>query len=521
MMKRNIKQITKKIAGFMKGAGFCLMAGAMLFSSCDMLYTKSEEKLSGSEFWDGASATDVESFANSMYYYLRDANMISAARILFGGDLRCAPIATANSLSDSKYKYITYLTTNDMNGLRTTYKDDNDYRADGNMRWGNMYKVVQAANILINEIGRTKVSDTEKQQFVDEAVFMRCLTYFMLVRQYGDVPYYTDAYHAESLARTPMNDVLHHINDDLQAILDHDALPMTQTGNKKACRASRGAVLALMMHVNMWLAAFDSSNSITYYNKVVDCGKELVDNNGGAYSLVPISQMTGTVFKGASDEGIFELVQNVSYGAGGEMFRKECVFSNCVMYKPFSDKRKSEIYYTYDFMTKVYPATEEDDRVTYWFDQYAYDSWVEQPREIKKFENVDTYNGTVTSDAGNQVVFRLADAILLYAEALADLGTDDAKACELLNRIRTRANASQVNASGSDLKDAIYWERVRELIGEGQYFYDLVRTKKICDGNYCWHTITRSQFNKGAWTWPVSRSALTNNTKMELNTYWE
>ena len=521
MMKQYIRHI-KEAMGRMKSVGFVLIAGAMLLSSCDsLLYTKSEEKLSGSEFWDGASSTDVESFANSMYYYLREATMVKSASILYGGDLRCAPIVTTNDVSKNDYRYIDCLMNNDLNTLRATYKDDNDYRADAIMRWGNMYKVVQAANILINEIGRTSVSDTEKQQFVDEAVFMRCLTYFMLVRNFGDVPYYTNAYNAESLARTPMLQVLHNINDDLQGILDHNVLPMTQAGNKKAIRASRGATLALMMHVNMWLAGFDSSNSTTYYNKVVDCGKELVDNNGGAYALVPIEEMTGTVFKGSSDEGIFELVQNVSYGAGGEFFKKECVFSNQVMYKPFSNQLRPLLYYTYEYMQKVYPPSENDDRVTYWFDENAYNSFTSSPREILKFQNVDTYNGTVTSDAGNQVIFRLADAILLYAEALADLGTDDTKACELLNKIRSRANASSVTASGNDLKDDIYWERVRELIGEGQYFYDLVRTKKICDANYCWHTITRSQFNKGAWTWPISRNALNNNTKMELNTYWE
>ena len=520
MMKQNMKDIVAKVWNKTKGMGLVLMASVLLLTSCDsLLYTKSDEKLSGSEFWDGASSTDVESFANSMYYYLRDATMVQSASILFGGDLRCAPIATVWTSND--YKYVSYLNSNDLNGLRNAFSKDNDYRADAIMRWGNMYKVIQAANILIHEIGRASVSDSEKQQFVDEAVFMRCLTYFMLVRNFGDVPYYTNAYNSESLARTPMLEVLHHINDDLQGILDHNALPMSQTGNKKATRASRGATLALMMHVNMWLAGFDKTNSTTYYNKVVDCGKELVDNNGGVYSLVPIDQMTSTVFKGSSDEGIFELVQNVSYGAGGEMFKKECVFSNLVMYKPFTNKIRSDIYYTYDFMQKVYPANEVDDRITYWFDDNAYNSLESYPREIKKFENVDTYNGTVTSDAGNQVIFRLADAILLYAEALADLGTDDSKACDLLNKVRKRANASLVTASGKDLQDDIYWERVRELIGEGQYFYDLVRTKKICDSNYCWHTITRSQFNKGAWTWPISRSALNNNTKMELNTYWE
>jgi len=118
-------------------------------------------------------------------------------------------------------------------------------------------------------------------------------------------------------------------------------------------------------------------------------------------------------------------------------------------------------------------------------------------------------------------VFRLADAILLYAEALADLGTNDGKACELLNRIRTRAGASTLSLSGDDLKDAIYWERVRELMGEGHYFYDLVRTGKVCDNNYCYHPITRSEFREGAWTWPISKTAQENNTLITLNNYWE
>ncbi len=65
-------------------------------------------------------------------------------------------------------------------------------------------------------------------------------------------------------------------------------------------------------------------------------------------------------------------------------------------------------------------------------------------KEIKKFWNIDTYgNGTITSNSGNQIVFRYAGALLLYAEALAALGTNDTKACELLNRVRNRAHASK------------------------------------------------------------------------------
>lgn len=101
---------------------------------------------------------------------------------------------------------------------------------------------------------------------------------------------------------------------------------------------------------------------------------------------------------------------------------------------------------------------EDDARKELWFDEKIYSTSVSSsaPKEIKKFWNIDTYgNGTITSNSGNQIVFRYAGALLLYAEALAALGTNDTKACELLNRVRNRAHASEINTSGSELMDAI------------------------------------------------------------------
>ena len=510
----------------LRTVALCLMTIAL--TGCDLLYTESQEKLSGSEFWDGANSSDVRSFVNSIYSSLRKATMQDAAFFLLAGDMRCAPIDTKLDKTRNDGKYVVALSTNDLNLLRQTYTDDGDYRsAKWIMDWQEMYEVVQSANILIKEVDRASISDAEKQAFRDEGIFARCLAYFLLVRNFGAVPYYTNAYNAAPLPRTDMVTVLKNISAELQQVLDSDPdgniLPMTRTGSDKGVKASRGAVLALMMHVNMWLAGFDEANAQAYYQKVVDCGAELVDNNGGSYSLVPITQMTSSLFKGASNEGIFEIVQNISYASGSETFSINSVFSNQVMYTPISGKKQANFFYPYDFMSKVYPSGQNDDRVTYWFNEYAYSTMdtYDSYREITKFKNVDSWGDNTTTNSGNYIVFRLGDAILLYAEALADLGTDDTKALELLNRIRQRANAPLMQVSGQDLKDAIYWERVRELIGEGQYFYDLVRTKRIFDSNFCWHTITKADFNNGAWTWPIDREALTNNTNIELNNFWE
>ena len=79
---------------------------------------------------------------------------------------------------------------------------------------------------------------------------MRGLAYFFLVRNFGDVPYYTDAYHQEPLPRTNMVTVLKNIAADLNQILVDDpdvtCLPWTQyssdkkshTGFKRGCFGS-------------------------------------------------------------------------------------------------------------------------------------------------------------------------------------------------------------------------------------------------------------------------------------------
>ena len=71
---------------------------------------------------------------------------------------------------------------------------------------------------------------------------------------------------------------------------------------------------------------------------------------------------------------------------------------------------------------------EEDLRKSYWFDENMYSASSVNRTEIIKFLNIDYYgNNSITSNSGNQIVFRYAGALLLYAEALAALGTNDTK----------------------------------------------------------------------------------------------
>ena len=109
-----------KIQFKIKSTMVAALCSAVLFSSCGLMDTTSDEKLSGDEMWDGATTERVNGFVNSMYTEFRAAAMQKACYILYSGDLRCAPIESYSSGEN----YITDLANNDLNGLREHYSGD-------------------------------------------------------------------------------------------------------------------------------------------------------------------------------------------------------------------------------------------------------------------------------------------------------------------------------------------------------------------------------------------------------------
>ncbi len=112
---------------------------------------------------------------------------------------------------------------------------------------------------------------------------------------------------------------------------------------------------------------------------------------------------------------------------------------------------------------------------------------------VAKYKNV-TSTGAPGSDLTfvdtDFPMFRLADAYLMYAEAVlrGGGGGDQATALQYVNDIRNRAYGGPTgNISSADLTlDFLLDERVRELLWEGHRRTDLVRFKQFTNGSYTW-----------------------------------
>lgn len=490
--------------------------------------------LSGNNFWQ--TKADVENFTNGTYELLRKSisriNMTlepgdagnEFSFLPFSGDLRGAPVFE-NQVGFGRY-YIADLANNDIRDLLSGSKGGNDWYDLFNFtrftKWDRFYQVIQAANIAYSEIDRVpdqKLSAAARKSYKAEAVFQRCMIYFFMVRIYGDVPYYTKPFNSDPLTRMPMVQVLKNCEADLDAVKED--LPWTYSDPVfVAVRAMRGSALALMMNINMWLASFDAGNATAYYNEVDKLGDELQNDNGGAYALLPLER-SGEIFKGRSKEGLFEVPQNANYG---ESFAWSTFFDLVAYSFPGMGTRVSQMYYDPKFMQALYPQGQPDKRANIWFDPttlYTYANNTQTFRMRKFLVSSDPKSIDGFGFDASQIIFRLAGAILIQSEALADLG-NDAKAQTMLNIIRNRAGAPQITMSGNDLKNEIFLERCRELMGEGHYWYDVVRTKRIIDNSYKFgYHCTVEQYKAGAWTWPINSSALVNNPGMTLNNYWQ
>lgn len=471
---------------------------------------------SGNNYWK--TKKDVEQFTLGLYNILRSKTAIGSYFFVVG-DLRCSPWKQTEGGSYNR-TYITHLATNDLNDLLSQDASTWDpyFGFTEITRWQDFYQLIQGANLeytKVDGVPDPSMSAQDKDKYKAEAVFLRCLSYFLMVRVYGDVPYYTNAYQSAPLPRTNMVTVLQNCIKDLGPVTEN--LPWTYTDPaNRAVRAMRGSALVLQMHMYMWLAGFDDPNKEKYWQAVDSLGAHLLNDNQGAYELLPLEE-TKEIFDGRSKEGLFEIPQNLNYG---ESFGYS-TFSDLVLHYPHkqpASNSKSYMYPDTKFLNQVYPSGQPDKRVDYWFEpdeMYKTDGSF----EYLKYTNIFAQEGEDVNPNDNLIVFRLPDAILLRAEALNDLGKDD-EACTMLNLVRARAGATPYKGTGSDLSDEIYWERCRELLGEGYYFYTLVRTKKILDPKYCWHPMTVEAFKEGAWTWPIDPSALDHNPFMTLNNYW-
>lgn len=356
-----------------------------------------------------------------------------------------------------------------------------------NTYWDDHYSLINLANTAIQTADSLKMTDAASQINVAEARFFRAMSYFDLVRTFGDVPKIDfRIYNATqaNIAKSPASAIYALIDADLSFAAAN--LPLVW-GNQYPGRLTSGA--AKTLHAKAHLFRGNWAQSLALSQQVIA---------SGAYSLY--SSYYG-IFKDAgenSSESIFEIQAYVSPNGS---IRNGCVYAttqgvrastasgwnlgwgwntptdNLVAVYEAGDVRKG---------STILFSGQSDDPATGGYGRVLPASTFDVPAGPlpRKYWNKKIYAdpayraSTGLSDNPewiNKRVLRYADVVLMAAECMNELGSG-ATALPLVNSIRSRAGLAAIAYTDqAQLRAAIKQERRVEFGVEGERFFDLVR----------------------------------------------
>ena len=359
--------------------------------------------------------------------------------------------------------------------------------------------------------GTTTADQTaEKNKYLGEAYFTRAYMYFNMCRIWGSVPLVltnTDATTTAQIAKSPQDTILNHVISDINIAIKY--LPAINSGSAdRNYRADKGVAYSLLAHVYAWQGKYDLCN--TACDQVI---------NSGNYTLTTPSTFT-SIYKGQSSESIFEIAQNTV--SESTIANAPYSLSGLTLTAPyitgFAGLPVWEINGTY--VTTLYSDT-NDVRLKKCFVQISSGSI--NIYECTKYTNIQNVNNNATYQVSlnNMVIFRLADIMLLKAEALcAKSAPDYAGALAIVNNIRTNRNAAPITGvTGANTLQTVTDERGRELFLEGSRFYDLVRLERI-NHEQQFDDINTGEFAAGKYYWPIDPSLFTLNPKLTQTSFW-
>lgn len=499
---------------------------SVMFTSCE----KQLENVLRNDTYDNAfwkSQKDVEGAVNGTYALFRDALTTNYAFFVWGDTPIGKLVSNMGSLHSDIYT----------GGSFTA-----PYRETGTHNWTKWYKVVDLANLVLKrvpEMDAASFADGQRDYLMGQAYFMRALSYFYMTRVWGDLPLQLlpteTADDAEWKGRTSTEEIQELIVSDAQkasTLLKWESVE--QSGRRFG---NKGAALALLTHVTAWQN--DYSKTVLYADSII--------NEGSRYSLLPAENVQ-QIFKDATaKENIFAFTtkdaEGESAGNNSDVFSNSITFitNSNIVYKGFP--WSLPVYFMDETRLNTLYPNADDARKTHYYD-YIDNGSVAQDNasnvrrySLKKYANYVYRNPMTFSDVRsetNYVIFRLADIMLLKAEALNRLNRDG-EARTALNLVRSRAKTLDVTAlSGSALLEEILKERQRELIGEGHAYFDLVRNiwKKnditeigfslgqLINWNMGGSNLGDNRLAKKGYLFPIHNSILNNNRLITQNAYW-
>ncbi|MDF9799437.1 hypothetical protein OKW21_004700 [Catalinimonas alkaloidigena] len=428
----------------------------IIFLSCTLAFSACDDSLD--EITPEQSLSEDQAFAN-----YNNANGVLIGTYDLMQDLH---------VFGSQPQFISDFITDNVNftGSFPSLQDFNNYAVNNSNStvdevWRDSYQVILGTNAIIANAPLIEdATDEEKLALEGEARFVRAITYFMIANLYSQpygvsqgsnlsVPLYLEPFTGEviNLPRNTLAEVYSQIEADL-LFAEENLSPTAEQGFASSYSAT--ALLSrLYLYMEDWTAAAQKAE------EVISSENYSLSNDLSFYNTI-------------SDEIIFSIENNAT--------------------DPQSDSDAETSSGSWD---SYYTGRDQGGRGDGEFSPDLLALFEEEPEDLRGDFYVEDVNFsgepaiyTLKYDNGNDnssdyAAIRLAEIMLNRAEALVELNGINEEAIGLVNEIRNRAGLTTAwtvgdFASATELLEAIYTERRKELAFEGHRRMDLLRTGK-------------------------------------------
>ena len=377
------------------------------------------------------------------------------------------------------------------------------------------YYEIATCNEFIREAADDKLSSrlgsgdvAEAKLFRAEARFLRAVAYYHIIDLFGNGPFVTEANPVggplpEYRTRKQLYDF---VESELLA-LTNDLKPARQGEYGRVDQAAAHGYLArLYLNAEVFAGAPQYAKAAEEAKKVVDAGYKLNTTAAGrvssAYGRLFLADNNVTT---AKDEIIWPVIFDVntvqSYGGTTFMVNGSTSGADGAWQRYVGQStgwgglRTTRALFDKFFLLGA--DTARDRRARFWTPGQTLEindlSQFTQGLGVTKYRNVTSsgagLGGSQNFSSVDFPMLRLADMMLIYAEAATRGSADRSIALGYVNQIRARGFN---NATGSAITDAqmtsdfILDERARELHWEGLRRTDLIRYNRFVEGTYLW-----------------------------------
>jgi hypothetical protein len=366
--------------------------------------------------------------------------------------------------------------------------------------WADLYVGISRANNAIKNIPSTTGLETaEQNQLLAEAKFFRAFGYFVLVRMFGPIPLVTEPVTSLGTGlyppRSSVQEVYNHIVSDLTSALADGGLSTNHMADNEG-RITQGAVATLLADVYLTMAGYPLQQTAQYANAAA-IAKGIINGQYGTYTL---EQHTGTgagldpansaynKLRISDISGEYIYYKEYAAGISSSQYPRWCYPVALVKYTQY-DITNGAFQPKPQFLSAFDPA--QDLRIQ---NKQFYHWTLDTPDGLVTFEptpyiwhdDAALFVGPPASSK-DVAIYTYPDVLLIAAEAIAQSEGVTAEAVDYLSQIKGRAFWKQdVNAIKASLAampkdnfvEAVWAERLRELVFQFRTWFDIQRTRK-------------------------------------------